>query len=125
MSFFKIKLRPADRLFTKYIRLRDNYTCVKCGRAYSPDNCRNLGVSHFYGRANEGTRFDPENCDALCTIPCHQKWGGEGRREYEDWKLNQLGQERFDLLTLRAHTPQKKDDAMNILVIKELLKGAA
>jgi len=119
---FKIKLRKTDRLFTRLIRERDNYTCRRCGRVYPEDNCQNLGVSHFWGRGRENTRFDSENCDALCTLPCHAIWAEEDRKEYEAFKIRQLGQEGFDLLDVRAHTYKKRDDKMDEIILKEMLK---
>lgn len=123
MGIFKVRLRATDRLWTQYIRKRDNYTCQACGRVYTPDNCANLGVSHFYSRRHEGTRFDDDNCMALCNIPCHQEWGhGEERNGYREFMIGKLGQHGFDLLTVRAHTYKKRDDEMDLIVIKELLR---
>jgi hypothetical protein len=119
---FKVTLRKADIIFSKFIRTRDHWTCRRCGKTYSPDNARNLGTSHYWGRTHESTRFDPENCDALCNLPCHAFWGhGEGRDQYKAFKINQLGQERFDALDLRSHLYHKKDDAMVIFIYKKLL----
>jgi len=119
---FKVRLRKTDMLWTRHIRVRDNYTCQKCGRVYPEDNCRNLGVSHFHGRGHENVRFDDENCDAICTLPCHHYWGGEGRKEYEAFKIDQLGQERFDLLMLKSHIRKDRDDTSDLIILKELLK---
>jgi len=120
----KIKLRKTDRLWTQYIRLRDNYTCQRCKRVYSPDNCQNLCVSHYYGRGHENTRFDDDNCIALCHLPCHQlKWGhGEDRDEYKEFMIKKLGQTGFDLLTVRAHTRKQRDDKLDEIIIKQLIK---
>jgi hypothetical protein len=38
------------------------------------------------------------------------------------FKLNQLGQQRYDLLQWRAESPGKRDDELSKIVIKELLK---
>ena len=124
MSFFKIKLRKTDRLYTKYIREIYNYTCQnpKCRRVYSSDNCRNLGVSHLWGRDRENTRFDDENCIPICTLPCHDYWGGEGRKEYEEFMVQKLGRVGYDLLMLRAHTRKDRDDVMDEFIIKKKLE---
>lgn len=122
MSFFKTKLRPADKLWTQFMRIKGHYTCVRCGKVYSPENCRNLGVSHYWSRSHNATRYDEDNCDLLCTLPCHQYWGhGEGRSEYTEYMIKKLGKEGYDALDARAHSYQKRDDKMAVLVIKELL----
>jgi hypothetical protein len=83
----------------------------------------------------ESVRFDPENADCLC-ISDHQIFetekgvtkgviGGvevELPRPYRAWKIQKLGLHRFGLLELRAHTHVKKDRAISLLVVKELLK---
>lgn len=106
MSFGKITLDKADIIFSKYIRLRDDFKCVRCQRFYRDGN--GLQNSHFFGRGMESTRFDVQNCDSLCP-GCHQFWGSVDRESYRVFKIKQLGQRGFDLLTLRAKTPTKKD----------------
>lgn len=121
MNWNTIKLDAADIAFSKFIRLRDK-ACVACGRSgYGDLGITGLQASHFYSRRNESVRFDPENVDAL-DAGCHRKWGGEDRLEYRDFKIKQLGQKGFDLLTLRANTYQKRDRKMSLIQAKLLLK---
>ena len=123
--FGKVKLRPTDRLYTKYIRLRYNYTCQnpKCRRIYHRDDCHNLGVSHFYGRGRENTRFDDDNCLPFCTLPCHYYLQGEGRKEYDALMLERLGNAGCDLLMLRANTFKRRDDVIDKFIITKKLEG--
>ncbi len=108
----KIKLRKSDRLFTQIQRFRFNYTCQKCGREYSEhQSLYNLGVSHYYGRSRENTRFDNDNVTLLCNLPCHRKWEGEERGDYTEYMIGQLGQKGFEELTKRANTYKKRNDA--------------
>jgi len=119
----KIKLRPTDRLFSKIVRIIYNFTCQKCGRIYLRDgDLHNLGVSHYFGRSRESTRFDLENVTLLCNLPCHHRWGGEERADYTAYMIDRLGQAGFGLLTLRAHTYQKKDDVLMLMYLKQELK---
>ena len=118
---FKARLRKADILFSEYIRRRANWKCEACGKDYL-NNHQGLHCSHYWSRRREATRFDPENCIALCFYH-HQLWGhGEDREEYKDYMIKRLGQEGFDLLDYRAHQYQKRDDAMEILWIEARLK---
>jgi len=96
----KIKLYPADSLFSNLIRERDNWTCQRCGKKYEPPT-NSLQCSHFWGRGNKGSRFLPENCDALC-YGCHARWEGNKQGEYRDWKLQQLGEDGYARLEKRA-----------------------
>jgi len=118
----KIKIHKADIIFSKYIRSRDNWTCQACGKPFSPDSAQGLDCSHFWGRGRWNTRFDPENCDALCTR-CHFKWGGDERYLYEKFKRKQLGSTGFNALMVRAYSYKKRDWKMALIKVKELLKG--
>lgn len=117
----KILIRREDTLFSKYIRTRDKWKCVSCKKQY-PENAQGLHCSHYWSRRNEGTRFDPLNCDALCFF-CHQKWGGDYRSEYTEFKKKQLGEKGYNDLRMRAHLYYKKDRKLALIYVKELLKS--
>ena len=93
---------------------------VKC---YGPCDYKYLTTSHFWGRVHRATRFDPENSDAACRR-CHA-WvtdTAEGEAWLKAFKEEQLGSHNYTLLELRHHNYQKKDEAMETLVVRELLK---
>lgn len=97
-----IKITKLDSIFSKQIRERDNWTCQRCGGRYNPPTSA-LHNSHFWGRANKATRFDEENCDALC-YGCHSRWEGNKQGEYRDFKIKQLGKRGYDALEKRAQS---------------------
>ena len=111
--FGKIKIRPADRLYSQWLR-GERERCERCA------GTKTLQCSHFYGRANEAVRFDPENTDCLCA-GCHQYFTSYPA-EYTEWKKKQLGEQRFKLLQIQANTYQKKDDAKILLFLKHIKK---
>jgi len=119
----KVKIDPADKVFSQYIRLRDK----ECQRCHSRVclNTKGLPVSHnashYFGRGRENTRFDPENVDTLC-FPCHRIWGSEEKEEYKAFKIKHLGKRGFLLLEIRANTLTKKDRKMALIIAKELLR---
>lgn len=121
----KIKLDRADIVFSLYIRLRDG-ACVFCKRKGSPNkdgqNVVGLQNSHFFGRRKESTRFDPENCDTAC-FSCHMYYGGDDINAYRNFKLEQLGQKKYDALVLRANTPRKRNRKESLEVAKQLLNS--
>ena len=116
-----MKIDKTDALFSKYIRTRDNWTCQRCQKQY-PENSQGLHCSHFYGRANENTRFDPDNCTAIC-FGCHQYFDEKNREDYRDFKLKQLGKKRFDELKIRANLYCKKDRKLAYLYVKQLFNN--
>jgi len=121
MSIFKIKLRTTDRLWTRYKRIKENYTCQWCGRVYVPDNYRNLGVMHFHGRGHENVRFDEENTLCGCNIPCH-RYLDTHKTEFQEFMRKRLGQKAYDLLDLRAHIRKDRDDKSDAIILRQLLK---
>ena len=120
----KIKLDKADVEFSRYIRLRDK-RCVRCKRLGSENKdgefIIGLQASHYFGRAKESTRFDPENVDSLCG-GCHQYWGSTDREAYRIFKIKQLGEQGFKLLQIRAETYHKKDRMFEYIKWKALNK---
>ena len=103
------------------MRRKQKFTCQKCGRVYSEDSCRNLQVAHFNGRGHENVRFDEDNTLCLCGIPCHRYFDTH-KTEFKEWMVKRLGQERYDMLDLRAHIRKDRDDRADAIIIKELLK---
>lgn len=118
---FRVKLRATDKLFSQYIRQRANWKCEACGKNYK-DNPQGLHCSHYYGRGREATRFEPDNCLALCFYH-HRLWGhGDLRDEYTAFMKKKLGEKRWRTLMLQANSYQKKDDKLMLLFVKGLLK---
>lgn len=122
LMWFKVKIRPADKLFSQYIRLRDKMLCkynFKCLRG-------TLGsqTSHFQKRRKESVRFDEENGDWTCG-KCHFFIENDptGQRTLEEWKKNQLGEKRYKALLVRANQIGKKDDKLNEIILKQLIKN--
>jgi hypothetical protein len=110
-----VKIHAADSIFSLYIRTRDNWTCQRCGKAYEPKPGPALQTSHFIGRAIWATRWDPDNCDALCW-GCHERWEALKATEYREWKISQLGQERFAALIERSKLPTRRTAAAKVAI---------
>jgi len=108
-------LKRADDEFSKYIRERDK-RCMRCKRV---EDFKKLTCSHFWVRQHKGTRFDPENCIALCW-PCHAfHFEKEKQGAYRDYMIRWLGQEKYDQLAKKASNtyPQSRAiiDCMTML----------
>lgn len=109
------KLNP-DYWFSLCIRERDNWTCTYCGKYYEPTVSEYTGLpgnpglhcSHFVGRANYSTRFEPLNCDAHC-YGCHAKMEGNPH-VFTQWKLARVGQDIYDIII---------EKSMNIMLGKQ------
>lgn len=121
MGMFKIKINPADKWFSLYIRYRDKWQCQRCLKQY-PERSGSVHNSHFWGRGNKSVRYDEENCVALC-VYCHQYFTANPQ-DHSDFFLKRLGKRRFDALGIRARTPIKYGlgDFLIALGYKRILK---
>lgn len=113
MTFGRIKIREADRLYSLWLR-GERKCCERCGSQ------KTLQCSHFYGRAKESTRFDQENTDVLC-FSCHNFFG-QHPPEYVEWKKARMTPQAYKLLMVRAHTFRKRDDKLILLWLKSEAK---
>lgn len=59
----------------------------------------------------KGTRFDPNNCVALCR-DCHTIWEKQQNEEYRAFMINWLGLEEYEAVEKRARTMKKMTDAI-------------
>lgn len=115
----KIAIDKADRLFSKWIRSRDEWTCQRCSKRYNPPTSA-LHCSHFMGRGKEATRFEPLNCDAMC-YGCHIYLTAHPAEHYE-WQLAKKGKKLVDSLVLLSNTYKKKDRKLEAIYWKQKLK---
>ena len=111
-------IKELDRIFSLFIRYRDGWKCKKCGAKHEEGD-RDLQNSHFWGRGDYGTRWDPKNCDSACAkvfrmaggrsllVSCHGQWEGEKQGAYRDFKLNQIGHAEYQYMEMRARTLTK------------------
>ena len=104
-----IKTTKWDKVFSKYVRTRDLWTCQRCGSGHLP-NSQGLHNSHYVGRGNYSTRFDEDNCEALC-YGCHQ-YLGSNPVLHRDHKVEKLGQKRFDALMERSRHLTKRNKVL-------------
>ena len=116
-GFRGVRIDQADKFFSLFIRYRANWTSERCGTKYEV-NSQGLHCSHFWGRAREATRFDPENASAHCH-GCHAFFTANPALHCE-WKLKQIGHAAYDRLMIRADSRQKKDRMLAAIVYKEL-----
>ncbi len=94
----------ADTLFSRYIRYRDK-CCLRCRTTDG------LTCSHFWGRGHSSTRFDPENCIALCGM-CHSEWEHLKNNDYKLFMIKWLGQEKYDALEKKARSYKNRAEAV-------------
>lgn len=116
-SSFKIsdlskEIRETDSKFSKYVIKRDG-KCLHCG------STEMLTCSHFHGRANYATRFEPMNCVCFC-INCHTILESKKSTIYMDWMIGYLGEEQFFVLDKISKMKITRQDSL--ILAHNLLK---
>lgn len=99
-----IRRDSLDKLFSDYVRARDNYTCQRCGKYYEPPT-RAIHCAHIFSRRHKGTRCDPLNAVSLCH-GCHVFFTGYPLY-FQTWVSERLGKQQYTLLMHRARKPTK------------------
>ena len=93
-----------DKVFSKLIRLRNDYICEVCGVDYSATPGM-MDCSHYIGRANTHTRWFSENASAHCKKDhlnfTHRYW------EHQTWFRDKIGQGVEDRLFERIAEREK------------------
>lgn len=105
MAFgFGIKRNATDAIFSDYIREKANWRCEQCGKDFT-SNRQSLHNSHFIGRGNKSTRWDIENCAALCFY--HHRIFTENPHLHYQFFFNRLGEEKLNRLLIRSKLTAK------------------
>ena len=107
----------SDAVACKKLRealLKRDKKCVICGKR--KEDGWVLQVSHFWGRRASATRYDFENCDIFCA-GCHMRWEEAKQGEYREWKLKQLGEEKYKALEKRFYQKKttRKEEIINLM----------
>lgn len=103
-----IKRTASDALWSNYVRSRDNWTCQRCGRKYSPNNAGGLHCSHYFGRSNYAVRFCLLNTESLCH-GCHSYFT-KNPHDHRQHKFEKLGSKLYEELLIKKNTPLKSGE---------------
>ena len=95
-----VKIKPADSAFSKCIRERANWTCERCGSVTPDDKRMGLHCSPFHGRGKWATRFDSDNCEAIC-YGCHAHLGASPHL-HEQRQREKLGDGLYQIVLERS-----------------------
>lgn len=103
MSERKKLVGKLDRVFSKYIRQRDNHRCVVCGQPGS--DC-----GHYFSRVAHSTRWNPLNAYCQCRS-CN--WIHERNPEpFRRYMLTIMSEADLFELEKLHHTTVKYSDSM-------------
>lgn len=120
-------MERADQQFSRFIRRRDG----RCMNPMCPNGLSRhaevaqLECSHYYGRGILISRFDPDNCMALCHT-CHSMWEHTKEKRYKEVMIRWLGAKKWRALKKRVEDYKNKNipylnDNMAIKACREFL----
>ena len=99
-----------DKEFSLFIRLRDAmpngyFRCISCGqiKPFTQADC-----GHYFSRTHLATRFDENNCHAECRH-CN-RFKADHLEGYRVNLIAKIGQQKFDLLKVKAAGTSKMSD---------------
>ncbi len=85
----KAGMRDADRLFSEFIKTRDDWTCRACW------SVKVIQCAHLVSRRYRATRWSADNAVALCSR-CHMRWT-YNPLAWEEWCEEQFPGRLFEL----------------------------
>ena len=114
----RIKRTGLDSLYTRYIFIRDGWTCQRCKTSYKGKP--GLNASHFFGRSHHSTRYDDDNVKALC-MGCHLYFS-KNPMFYVDFMMERIGAKALQKLVQRFYLAKPFDPKGMKLWLKNWLK---
>lgn len=101
MTITRLKTRAWIE-FSKYIRDRDNWTCITCGKH---EKGQQMHAGHFVSRRHNGTLFYEKNVHAQCSA-CNMFRNGEPHI-YAASIISRYGIDEFDRIIRLSREPKK------------------
>jgi hypothetical protein len=91
------------------VKIKGNFKCIRCGKQFKMGD-KAITASHFWKSTQWKTKWVFDNIDCIC-YGCHiHVFERNKQGHYRTFKLNQLGQERYDELEKMAYTVAKWTD---------------
>ena len=103
----RIKTNTTDKLFSIYVRTRDNWTCQRCSTKYIPPT-NGLQCAHNFGRRVHATRWHEHNAMALCT-GCHT-YLDEHEKKRHALFIEKFGEREFKTVRALHDIPKGRVD---------------
>jgi len=97
-----MKIDPIDKIFSDYIKKKAGGKCEFCGQRPS---LMGYHTHHFVGRRYLNTRWEEDNCVALC-LHCHNLMHDFSTIE-QDFFMKRIGTKRMEELEILARTYHK------------------
>jgi hypothetical protein len=105
-------VKKLDDIFSKFIRSRDKYTCLVCGKQGTGAE---IHCGHLFSRVSFSTRWTELNCFAQCKS-CNFRAEYDNEPMKRAW-IAKHGQEKFDVLYMKYNSVFKIGNAELVVLI--------
>ena len=109
-----------DAIFSLFIRVRDKWTCQRCGKKLKKKS-RGYHCAHFKRRGIQSTTWDPKNASGLC-YGCHDYLDHHYQKKV-DWYIEKYGKRQYNEVIKRSNQIRKYKEWEIINLIKLYQKG--
>ncbi len=113
-------VKELDKVFSLFIRYRDDQTCVQCGKTKAAGAIIQAG--HIFSRTYWPTRWNDLNVHAQCSY-CNMKHS-QDKYDYERWFVKRYGEVALESLRIRSRSRGRKATASELRLMIELYKKA-
>ena len=108
MTIKQVRDSHVDKVFGKFIRIRDNWTCITCGLR-APGDSDLIQPGHFVSRSNYALRWDEKNVNAQCKYCNNHEHSASDKEPYAIALVKKYGQGVLDYLNELKHKAVKVD----------------
>ena len=110
--------KDAWKIFSKWIRKRDNYVCFTCGKK-GDKSMRGMHAGHFISRRHNATLFNEKNVNSQCMYCNMYDYGASGK--YAQNLIKKYGVGIIDELVAESKKIKKWTKEELELIIKKYL----
>lgn len=98
-------IKKLDDVFQMYIRNRDNFVCITCGKKFPKGEREECHAGHFIGRGIYSTRWDEENVNCQCSKCNYRQFLGDKEiiNNYEEKLKLKYGKDVIERLFQKKH----------------------
>ena len=104
--------KECDEIVKKIVKIRDNFTCQKCGKRVSGSDCQGSHVVPV--SAGNKLAFDEQNIKVLC-YHCHMNWWHKDPTVAGEWFKNKFPERHKYLQENRGIKQMKYLDWLELL----------
>ena len=94
----KLLVKKLDDAFQTFIRWRDGWTCIICGKVSHDHNKSDMHAGHYIDRGCQATRWSEINVNAQCKGCNYREHIDKFKEPYREKIIEKYGEEKLHFL---------------------------